>query len=167
MVRFVRNATSRDYTLTGEINTVNGKQPINIRIIKGGIYEVDTHINYVNLESALNAGDLVPAYENKSTVAKKVARPDIPIKVAPVEVEVTEPETETAEEPDNPAEEDLTEESEVAETTNPEVDTEVADSTPVEVPDQAPFICPHCGGEYASKKNLIRHIELKHGNPEQ
>ena len=167
MVRFVRNATSRDYILTGEINTVNGKQPISIRIIKGGIYEVDTHINYVNLESALDAGDLVPAYENKSTVTKKVARPDIPIKVVPVEVDVTESETEAAEEPDITAEEDLTEDFEVAETTDPEVDTEVADSTPVEVPDQGPFICPHCGGEYASKKNLIRHIESKHSNPEQ
>lgn len=166
MLKYVKNVTSKDYVLKGEINTVNGRTPITIRIIKGGIYEIDTHIRYANLEEALNAGDLVPAYEDKSEA--KVATPDVAPK-AP-KVEVTEPVV---------TEEPVSEVPDIAEDEIPEVDVEeeptpeeksepvenVADS--IVIPEEAPFICPYCGGEYASRNNLIRHIENKHSNPEQ
>lgn len=164
MLRYVRNVTGTDYVLKGEINTVNGKTPISIRIIKGGVYEIDTHITYFNLEQALQAGDLIPAYEDKKVV-KKVAKPDVAPK-APEKIEEKVEEVKTEETPDVPEVE--TEEPIPAETK--EEVSDVADSTEpadYEIPDEPPFICPFCGGEYASKNNLIRHIENKHKNPEQ
>lgn len=154
--------TSGDYILNGEILTVNGKTPLSIRIIKGGIYEIDTHITYSNLHSALKAGDLVPAYEDK---VEEVAEPDKATEPAKVE-EVTEVEKPAeAENPDESAEEEEpVHESE--ETKEKDEEKSVADSTVV-IPEEAPFICPHCGGEYASRNNLIRHIDSKHKNPEQ
>lgn len=163
MPKYVRNVTSGDYILNGEILTVNGKDSLSIRIIKGGIYEIDTHITYSNLHSALKAGDLVPAYEDK---VEEVAEPDKATESAKVE-EVTEVEKPVeAENPDESAEEEEPPVHESEETKEKDEEKPVADSTVV-IPEEAPFICPHCGGEYASRNNLIRHIDSKHKNPEQ
>lgn len=163
MLRYVRNVTGTDYILKGEINTVNGMTPLEIRIIKGGVYEVDTHVRYFNLDEALQAGDLIPAYEDKSVV--KVAKPD---KVTKAPEKNPEPEI-TEEVPDNESVEKVEEEPIPAEE-KPEEVNKVADSTESAdyvIPEEPPFICPFCSGEYASKNNLIRHIENKHNNPEQ
>lgn len=164
MLRYVRNVTGTDYILKGEINTVNGMTPLEIRIIKGGVYEVDTHVRYSNLDEALQAGDLIPAYEDKPVV--KVAKPD-----KATETPEKNPEPEITEEvPDNESVEEEVEEEPIPAEEKPGEVNEVADSTEsedFEIPEEPPFICPICSGEYASKNNLIRHIENKHKNPEQ
>ena len=59
MPKFVRNVTSRNYTLIGEINTPNGRDTINVNIISGGLYELDTHMNYLNLDKAIKEGSAI------------------------------------------------------------------------------------------------------------
>lgn len=169
MLKYVRNVTSGDYILKCEIMTVNGKRPITVRIIKDGVYEVDPYMTYQNLEDALKAGDLVPVGDK----VEKVVKPDNTTKSTeevietkneeePKDVETTDNSTDEGEgsEEENP-------EPEVTETPEDTKDKEQVADSPVIIPEVAPFICPYCQGEYASKNNLLRHIEKAHSNNQQ
>lgn len=145
MLKYVKNVTSTDYILKGEINTPNGITPISIRIIRGGLYEIDTHIRYINLDEAIKNGDLVPPYEEKVEVVPEVPVEDTLEEEIPDEAQ-DEPEDETP--------------VEVEET--PEVEEDTADSVES---DDGSLICPHCGAECATKASLTRHINKYH--PEQ
>lgn len=146
MLKYVKNVTSTDYILKGEINTPNGITPISIRIIRGGLYEIDTHIRYTNLDEAIKNGDLVPPYEEKVEVAPKV-----PVENDPIEEEIPD---EVQDEPEDEIP------VEVEET--PEVEEDTADSVES---DDGSLVCPHCGAECATKASLTRHINKYH--PEQ
>ena len=151
MLKYVKNVTSTDYILKGEVNTPNGITPISIRIIRGGLYEIDTHIRYTNLDEAIKNGDLVPPYEEKVEVV-----PEVPVEEDTLEDDYVEEEIpdEIQEESEDNTQEDVEE--------TPEVGEDTADSVES---DDGSLICPHCGAECATKASLTRHINKYH--PEQ
>lgn len=151
-MKFVKNVTTKNYTLTGEINTPNGRDTINVNIISGGLYELDTHMNYLNLDKAIKEGSLIPMGEDVINDVPEVAVPD---NSAEEDIEDTQNLTEEEENPEDSKVEDEPETP--AEDTTPDV----AEST-----DPSKFVCPHCGAEYATERGLAKHVEKVH-NPEQ
>lgn len=59
MTRSVKNATSELLRLKAEVITLNGKVPIVYNIIRGGVYNLDPSIVYVNLDELIEQGKLV------------------------------------------------------------------------------------------------------------
>lgn len=133
----IENLTNKQVPLKSFIRTVNGIREFTRMISPNGKTHIEEESTYPDLMRLYEAGVL--AINGKTYD---------PAKKEHVEV-ITE----------------VADSTEVEETSEPEVQGEVADSTETsaEVPENASeFTCPHCHAEFASSRGLAMHLKKSH-----
>ena len=163
MTRSVKNATSELLRLKAEVITLNGKVPIVYNIIRGGVYNLDPSIVYVNLNELIEQGKLVDLSVPKAEI--------VPVKPVTLVSDLLTPEgidpsdvTETFTPPVilTDVEREITStEASISPSPEPEIPPVVL--TPPPTPTET-LKCPFCANTYATEKGLSRHILKEHPN---
>ena len=158
MIKRVINATSNSLKIKAEIRTVNGLTPITYTLIRGGIFEIEPIVNYINLEDLIKEGNLKIL---EGTLEEADSSDEEPEEIVEdVEVDEELPEDEIEEPEDSVEDEEIPIEDETP--ALEEIPEPVVTEKPVvgEKPDI--FICPTCNAEYATERGLNKHIQTKH-----
>jgi len=137
MIKSVQNVTSKSLKIVAE-TALSPKTRFELRLIAGGIYQLEPSWVYPTLNEYINNGDLVVLDSDPDNAVELATTEDSPV----VTEELSEPMEETSDTADSVPSDEDTEEPVVLTATS--------------------FICDICGEEFGSARGLQSHKSRAH-----
>lgn len=138
MIKSVQNVTSRSLKIVAE-TALSPKTRFELRLIAGGIYQLEPSWVYPTLNEYINNGELIVLDSDPDSSVELAPTEDSPVEIAK---ELSEPVEETSDTADSVPSAEATEEPVVLTATT--------------------FICDICGEEFGSARGLQSHKSRAH-----